>query len=429
MVRFWPFLLILPFTFAAVDSVDLTLLKLAKFNLVNGELENAKLFLNKMENSIELKGIKNRYLATIAFIEGDYKTSDKILRTSDFDGPAANTQVCILKVLNSLALENLKQLDDDFKTCKELTFNYSKNRHLWMEYVVNLKLSKKNPFTTDSPDTLKWIFQDIELTRIWLKKNIFFNTEKKSIDYLPSFPASTFRRKDIRELIGLSYFRIGDQQNALKFIEDLETPTAENIKGNIELSNKKYELAYGHFQLALKYKDNSKNALERLIPLSWILEKWQDGLKFLKKEIGPNTDQSKKLALETAFLIQEEKLNPAQENLKILNSRYRGSVPKEVLRMDTYVSLMLSQTKELKNNSSLACKKFDGLNCWIFLQMFVWEDLGILLQNDESTTTDPTLTLDYLKSEQPVEPLVENELIDQTLVEELDSAMVQIKEK
>lgn len=429
MFKILAILLIFPLSLSAVNNVDLTLLKLAKFYLVNGELENAKLFLGKMENSVELKEIKSRYLATIAFIEGDYKTSDKILRSHDFDGPTANSQVCMLKILNSLALENLKQLDNDFKTCKELTFNYSKNQHLWLEYVVNSKLSKKNPFTTDSPDTLRWIFQDVELTRIWLKKNIFFNTEKKSIEYLPVMPASTFRRKDIRELIGLSYFRMGDKENALKFVEDLETPSSENIKGNIELSDKKYELAFGHFQLALKNKENSKNALERLIPLSWILEKWQDGLKFLKKEISPNTDQSKKQALETAFLIQEQRFIEAQENLRVLNARYRGSVPKEVLRMDTYVSLILSQTKELKNNSSLACKKFDGINCWIFLQMFLWDDLGLILQNDESTTTDPTLTLDYLKSEQTIEPLVENELIDQVLVEELDSAMVKIKEK
>ncbi len=429
MIRIWATILILPFTLLAYDRVDLELLKLAKFNLVNGELKNAKLFLDKMENSIELRAIKNRYLATIAFIEGDYLTSDKYLRNSDFDGPVANTQVCLLKVLNSLALENLKQLDYDFKTCKELTFNYSKNRHLWLEYVVNAKLARKNPFTSDSQETLKWIFQDVELTRIWLKKNIFFNTEKKSIEYLTAFPSSTFRRKDIRELIGLSYFRLGDQASAFKYIEDLDTPTAENIKGNIELRNKKYELAYGHFQLAIKYKENSKNALERLIPLSWIMGKWQDGLNFLDKEIGQNTDQSKKLALQTAFLLQLEDLEAARTNLSILNKRYRGSVPKEVLRMDTYLSLRLSQTKELKNNASLACKKFDGLNCWIFLQMFLWEDLGEVLKNNQDTITDSSITLESLKSEKNIEPLQENELVDQTLVEELDSALVQIKEK
>jgi hypothetical protein len=122
-------------------------------------------------------------------------------------------------------------------------------------------------------------------------------------------------------------------------------------------------------------------------------------------------------------------LAAANLNLKTLNERYRGSVPKEILRMVTYVSLMLSQTKELKNNSSLACKKFDGLNCWMFLQMFLWEDLGEILKNNQDTTTDSSLTLDYLKSEQEIEPLQENQLIDQKLVEELDSAQVQIKER
>jgi len=61
--------------------------------------------------------------------------------------------------------------------------------------------------------------------------------------------------------------------------------------------------------------------------------------------------------------------------------------------------------------------------------MFLWEDLGEVLKNKEDTTTDPSLTLESLKSEQVIEPLKENQLIDQTLVEELDSAQVQIKEK
>ncbi len=429
-MKCWTFIFIIfSLSLFSADKVDKELLRLAKFSIVNGNIENAKDFLSRIEDKVELKAIKKRYLATIAFIEDDYKTMDKILRSADFDGPAANTQVCLLKILSSLALENLKQLDYDFKTCKELTFNNSPNRHLWLEYVINLKLGKKTPYTEDSPETLNWIVQDPELTRVWLKKNILFNKEKKSIEYIPTFHPSTFRKKDIRELIGLSYFRIGDKENSLKFIEDLETPTAENIKGNIELNNQKFELAYGHFQLALKFKENSKNALERLIPLSWILGKWHDGLKFLDKEIGLKTDQNKKLALETAFLIQENKLDKAAENLKLLNTAYRGNIPKEIVRMDTFVSLMQSQIKELKNNSSSACNKFDGLSCWIFLQMFLWEDLGKTLQNEDATTTDKTLTVDFLKSPQPEDPLVENQLIDQSLVEELDSALVQIKTK
>ena len=122
MIKIWFIFFIFPLTLFALDKVDLELLKLAKFSLVNGEIEDAKLLLGKMEESVELKEIKKRYLATIAFIQDDFKTSDKILRSADFDGPVANTQVCLLKILNSLALENLKQLENDFKTCKELTF-------------------------------------------------------------------------------------------------------------------------------------------------------------------------------------------------------------------------------------------------------------------------------------------------------------------
>ena len=70
---------------------------------------------------------------------------------------------------------------------------------------------------------------------------------------------------------------------AFEYIEGLSSPNSENIRGNLFLAQKKYELAYAQFKLALKRKVNSQNSLERIIPISWMLKQWKDGLEYIDK--------------------------------------------------------------------------------------------------------------------------------------------------
>jgi hypothetical protein len=221
---------------------------------------------------------------------------------------------------------------------------------------------------------------------------------------------------------------MGDEKKALNFIEDINSANANNIKGIINLKQKKYEISFGHFQLALKKKANSGNALKRSIPLAWMLEKYDIGLNLLKRIKFEDFDAFKRLALENAFKIQLGKIKEAEKGLRYLNNEFMGNMPLKLMLANSYVSLNLSLMKDVKKYSSLACKKFDGLNCWIFMQLFVWDNLDKVIGDDSKTNTDKLLTLDYLKSKVKHMPLDENPVIDQSYIEELDSEQVLIKE-
>jgi len=411
----------------AFGGENLRQLKKAKYFLVNGNLKKAKYLLDEIESPGNLEPLIMRYKALIYFLMDDYPNSKKILENPHYESVIWDQESCLLKIINNIALNDLKQLEKDYKSCKYLTFDYTKNRHLWLDYMVNLKLQKVTPYSKDSELNLRIFFAEIETIKIWLKKNIYLNQEALNIDKLYALPKFAFRNKSVREIIGLSYYRMGNEKKALDFIEDINSANANNIKGIINLKQKKYELSFGHFQLALKKKENSSNALKRAIPLAWMLEKYEIGLDLLKRITFDDNTPFKRLAIESAFKIQLGQIKKTERDLRYLNNEFRGNMPLKVMLANSYVALNLSNMKDVKKYSSLACKKFDGLNCWIFMQLFVWDNLDKIIDEDKKTRTDTLLGLDFLKKRAKLEPLDENPIIDQSYIEELDSKEVLIR--
>ena len=238
------FILICPLVFAGENFKNL---KRAKYFLINGNLKRAMHILEEIEDPGELEEVVLRYKALIYFLKDDYLSSDKILENPKYESVSWNTESCVLKIINSIALNDLKHLDEDYKSCKYLTFDNSKNRHLWLDYMVNLKLRRVTTFSKDSEQNLRIFFQELETIKIWLKKNIYLNQEALNIEKLYALPKFSFRNKSVREIIGLSYYRMGNEKKAMDFIEDINSANANNIKGIIKLKQKKYELAFGHF--------------------------------------------------------------------------------------------------------------------------------------------------------------------------------------
>lgn len=414
---------------ASFQQANLKHLREAKYFLINGDLKKTRFHLDQIEDPKAIEGIVMRYKALIDFLTGQYVKSDKILREKKYESTNWNTETCVIKTLNNIALSNYEQIQKDYITCKYLTFDYSKNRQLWLDYLVNLKLRKDSVETRDSEMNLRIFFDDLETIKIWLKKNIYINKESQNIEKLYALPKYAFKNKAVRELVGLSYYRMGNEKKALDFIEDLDSPNANNIKGIINLSKKKYELAFGHFQLALKKKANSGNALKRAIPLAWMMEKYDIGLSLLKSFFYYDIDRFKQLALESAFKIQLERIKEAEKDLRYLNNEFSGNMPLKVMLANSYVSLRLSHMKDVKKYATLACKKFDGLNCWVWMQLFVWKNLDKVIKENRETKNAPSLTMDFLKKKPDFEPLDENPIIDQSYIEELDSNQVMIKEE
>ena len=406
-------------------KADLIFLYKAKAFIVEGDFKRATFFLKKIKeerNIISL--LKLRYLAIISFIEGDFEESLQYLDHTLLKSGKNFNEICMLKSMNYFSINKITELYKNIKPCLQATSEYTKNDHFWITSLINLKFGKNEKKKIDRYLKFSFIFEEKEFIRLFLKRAIFTNQEKEAAELIKFLPKKAYRSRRIRELIGFIHYRNGNWEKALSFIDDLTSPNSQNIKGNMALKEKKYPEAFEYFLKAMRKKENSKNALERSVPLAWLLGKWEIGIKLLNRMIDKKVDRYKTLALNTSFKMRLEKFTIASKQLRILNDYYQGKMPLAVLLMNSFNSLMLNDRKKINNFSSAACKKFDGLNCWIKVQMLTWNDFGAILKSDEKINRDESFSIEDLKKQAKSEPIVENPSLDQKDVEELDSAEV-----
>ncbi|MFT6070291.1 MAG: hypothetical protein ACJAT2_002818 [Bacteriovoracaceae bacterium] len=417
---------------------DLDNLKTAKDFLINGNTKMARFHLEQinLKNS-PVKLIRNRYMSIIEFIEGNYRQSLNLINSGRYDDEKYYKEVCMIRVLNRMALHTLDQdrvtkrkVDREFlneyRNCSVLTLEYSKNQHYWLDTMSRFKTRNKEYLKGSEIENVSFAISSLDLTRIWLKLGLYLNKEELVKANIKTLPAKMYQSNSVRELLGLMYYRLNDLEKANEFVEGITSPNAENIKGNIRLKNKEYELAFGHFKVALLKKENSINALERAIPLAWLLGQWEEGIKLLSRFIKPGQDERKKLALDTAFKIKIEDYKKAEEQLFVIERLFKRQVPQEVEIMKSYVALRRKKMKDLAESSSIACKRHDGVNCWIQMQMSIWENLGYTIEREENIFSDDELDIESLKEMAGVQPLKESVIIDQKDIEELDSQKLQI---
>ena len=96
--------------------------------------------------------------------------------------------------------------------------------------------------------------------------------------------------------------------------------------------------------------------------------------------------------------------------------------------MNSYVSIVNNNEKDLDQFSHEACLKFDGLNCWIRSQFLTWKQFPQTLKKKDLIYEDNRLTLDSLIELSVLKPLKEELIVDQKDIEELDSAEVNLPE-
>ena len=325
-------------------------------------------------------------------------------------------------------LNEKNKMSKEFQQCQSSANKYSPNNLLWTESLVKLKEEKESALSGQDIIQLENILDDNELIRQWLKLGIYTNKESLIKKYISRIDGELYKSHTIRELLSLIYYRLGEDEQALSFIEDIYSPNAENIKGNISLKKKQFELAFGHFKVALKRKENSTNALERAIPLAWTLGQWTDGLNLLSKIIDPNLDIRKKLSLNTMLQIKLKNYTRSMQQLNTLNNLYQMNLPKELSIMKSYVAAITNDTNELEKYSNRSCDKKDGFNCWLSMQQLIWEDITKTIQRDEKTLDNKLFTLDILKQKSGEPKINEIIIIDQKDIEELDSELVTLKQ-
>jgi hypothetical protein len=416
--------------------VDLYNLQKAKFKMISGDLKLASFFLNRIsDRESVVVAIKKRYLAMIHFIEGRFDKSIAELNDKRVNDNNYFTQTCLLRMINFMALNDTVSINREKKACAFYTGKYSRNDQFWLDSMIKLKTSDKVGLKKNLLTDVEYTISDDEMSKLWLKTGLYLNKEAELLELIALLPESSYESKKLREIIAFMYLRRGDAKKALAFVDDIDSANAENIKGNINLSNKEYELAFGHFRLALQKKQDSSNALERAIPLAFILNQWEDGLSMLNNISTRNLDPRNKAAVRIAFLIREKQFLVAQKELTLLKIAFQFEPPFEVNIMDTYVNLVLGDKekgfdrRKVEDSAEKACKAFDGISCWIAMQYIQWENLGKTIKRDEPIFADKEMTVASLKEKQALNPLVESISIDQSDIEELDGETIKISPK
>lgn len=413
----------------SVRLYDLKILEAAKTHLINGDIGRAKFLLRRIDRKKSKVGpIKSRYLAIINFLEGKYNESLKLLNDPVFSennvDKTKHAEICILKISNLLILNRTRELPAAYFACKRATAHFSKNRQLWPRTIINLKLGRS--YNIEKTMFLQNLLRNRDMARIWSKLALFTNNEKKIAPYLSDVPEEFYRSKRVRELFGLIYYRLGNNQKAFSYVEDITSANAENIKGNINLEKKEYELAFGHFLLALKKRPNSQNAQERAIPLAWILERWDDGADILNKRIVSKENEKNKISLLAAFMIRQKKFAEAEKMLRLVTFLFNDNPPVKIDIMNSYLSIIQSKKNTTEIHSAKACRKFDGFNCWMYMQTQIWPDLKQTIGLDVKTWNDSSLTIEILKKKVGHIPLVEDAVLDQEDIEKLDTERIEL---
>lgn len=405
---------------------DIRSLKLAKLALINGNIKEAQFHLNRVNEFKSKVGvIKKRYLAIIAFIENDYKTSIDALNQLQTMRATETGQYCLLKLIAHMGLNDQKNLQKEQIKCLFESEPKSKNDLFWLNSMLNLYNQKTNLLNRDLYANAEKILGDPEIAKLWLKINLYLNRENDALKTLISLPESAYESYKVRELVAFMYYRTKNYERAMSFIEDIDSVNAENIKGNIRIIDKAYELAFGHFKLALQKKADSVNALEKGIPLAWILGQWADGVSMLNNVSGAQiTDTRTKKALQTAFQLRLKEFKNAKNNLLQLRNEFQNAPPSEVLIMESYLSLIEANKKEIEDKTEASCKSFDGMSCYLAGQTVMWNNLGHFLKEAKEIEISESKTefnVDQLRSKIDEKAIDEEIFVDQRDIEELDS--------
>ncbi|MEE2670369.1 MAG: hypothetical protein VYA54_01565, partial [Bdellovibrionota bacterium] len=293
-------------SFEATKKIDL--LEKIKYLIVRGNLDYAKVLLKEADISTDFtKATQLRYLAMIYFVEGNYKLALDTVSRKELNSFQAEPRVCFIKVLSLMITEKTNEATNAWQTCYDATVSYSPTNLLWMRILVDLK-------TTSNKNYVENIFKEISVEnldknylRIYLKLALYLNKQDKVIPRFKFFSEEVLNDTSLRELIGFNYFRAGDVQMAYNTIESLNTANSETFKGNLYSFQGQYNQAYAQYKLALQLKNNSQNAIDRLIPLSWMLGQYKEGVNFLQKNMVSQDNLVQQNTLLAAFLTMNEK--------------------------------------------------------------------------------------------------------------------------
>jgi hypothetical protein len=420
---------------------DLIMLGKIKLALIRGDLDYAKELIGEYHPLlISNELIKKRYALMVAFIQRDFEKVLELAKDPSFARSATFTKICTMKIVARLATfkndksnnqKEAKALQKDMDFCSHYLFSNSPSKLFWLKTLVRIALNEEDLIQPQKLQDLLQNYKDFSPSdlRLWLKLALFLNKEKDFAPVVNKLHPSYYQDSALRELMGMIEYRAGNYPLAYNFVEDLSTPNAENIKGNQKLAEKKYELAYGYFALALKKKRNSLNAVERALPLTWMLQKWEEGHDLTTKMRSTLGTLPNKLTLLAAFLVRSQAFDKAYQRLQEVERIFQGELPLEVNLLMAYTTLMLHQEgqeqqfqEEATKYADKACQQYDLMSCLWLIDLSLWPNLAKTIRDREAPPPldQNGLNLEELKNETTATPIQESVFIQQKEIEELD---------
>jgi tetratricopeptide (TPR) repeat protein len=411
--------------FSDIKTQD-TGLKKVKYLLINGETRLARVYLSQLSaTNTKLAPLFFRYLGVMAFIEGDFHNSLLWLSKPELQSMPHYSKICILKTLNQIVLNKTQYLEQEWDRCvQENPKNFNPDNIVWMQILVNLKLTP-HPGVTKVPfKRFKLPAMELQELKVFLKLALYLNQEEMIVDHIPSLDEEQLKDPEVREIAGQILFRAGLLAKSYKFVEDLKSPNSENIKGNLYILRKKYEIAYAQFKVALEQKQNSQNAMERLLPLSWLLGDWEEGVKYAERVIASPQTQINKLTLLGAFKAQIGDYDGAIKVLETISQKSRRGNEIDVTQIYSFVALMQNRPELAQKMAITSCDQYDLVNCWLLWQLSQWENFPLtMLRQDKIVIKNELEVLTKTKINQPLQETV---FVNQLDIEEMDDKLIQL---
>lgn len=404
-------------------------LKRIKFYMVSGEINLASVYLSKLAfANTKLRPVIYRYLAILSFIAGDFKKSYGLLEGHELSSTPHYAKVCNLRVLNQIILDITYDLEDQWNRCKIENFgNFFRSNMWWLETLIEIKLRPRFGITKAPFKGVKLESFSIDELKIFLKLSLYLNQEKLLIGEIAELTPEQLQDLEVRELVGQIFFRTGALANAYKYIEDLKSPNAENIKGNLYLLRNKYELAYAQFKLALEQKQNSQNAMERLLPLAWLLGDWEGGAHYAERVSTSPETFINKMTLAAAFHVQKGTFDNARQILDVVTQKSRRGGEIDVTQLYSFTSLMQNRPTETRKYANLSCAQYDLTNCWLLFQLGQWDAFPLMIRREDKIVHKREW--EKLAKEDINTPLKEIVYVNQLDIEELDDKLIQLTTK
>jgi hypothetical protein len=401
-------------------------LKKVKYYLIQGDTRLATSFLKKLTYSqTKLRPVIYRYLAILSFIEGKFEKTNEYLQLPELRNIPHYGKICVLKVVTDLILNKKRHLEEEWVRCQMDNIQHTRpTRLVWLETLVQLKLNPRIGITEVPFKSVKLSAFSNEETKIILKLALYLNQEYLIKEQIWELQKDQLADEEIRELSGLILFRTGGLAKSYRFIEDLKSPNAENIKGNLYILRKKFEVAYAQFKLALELKQNSQNAMERLLPLAWVLGDWEGGSKYAEQVIASPQTLINKMTLMAAFFMQKGDYSRTNSLLTSITESSRRGSDIEVAQIASFTSLMMNRPELTKKNAHVSCEQYDILNCWLLFQLTQWEDFSQVLRREDDLKDKREW--EFLVKHVSKKPIEEVVFVNQMDIEELDDKLLEI---